>query len=103
RRSMMPAPTRWPPPAHTGPWARAPRRTRGKRSNRSVDTQKPRTYTVRAFGDGRLAQLGERMDHTHEVAGSIPAPPTSLRSLRELRLGKPATGISARRAKAATL
>src|SRR5690349_12008930 len=39
--------------------------------------------------DGRLAQLVERLLYTQDVGGSSPSPPTSLRSLRELRLGRP--------------
>ena len=38
-------------------------------------------------GEGRLAQLVERLLYTQDVGGSSPSPPTSLRSLRELRLG----------------
>jgi hypothetical protein len=33
--------------------------------------------------------MGERVNGIHEVGGSIPPGSTSLRSLRELRLGKP--------------
>src|SRR3954462_1614954 len=47
----------------------------------------------RLFRDGRdgaIAQLGERVVRNDEVGGSIPPGSTSLRSLRELRLGKPA-------------
>ena len=40
--------------------------------------------------DGAIAQLGERVVRNDEVGGSIPPGSTSLRSLRELRLGKPA-------------
>ena len=39
--------------------------------------------------DGAIAQLGERVVRNDEVGGSIPPGSTSLRSLRELRLGKP--------------
>jgi hypothetical protein len=39
---------------------------------------------------GAVAQLGERLVRNEEVSGSIPLGSTSLRSLRELRLGKPA-------------
>ena len=39
---------------------------------------------------GAIAQLGERIVRNDEVGGSIPPGSTSLRSLRELRLGKPA-------------
>src|SRR5215471_2614949 len=38
---------------------------------------------------GAIAQLGERLHGMQEVGGSIPPGSTSLRSLRELRLGKP--------------
>ena len=40
--------------------------------------------------DGAIAQLGERIVRNDEVGGSIPPGSTSLCSLRELRLGKPA-------------
>src|SRR5579871_904348 len=40
-------------------------------------------------GNGAIAQLGERLHGMQEVGGSIPPGSTSLRSLRELRLGKP--------------
>src|SRR5262249_22466037 len=43
-------------------------------------------------GEGRhgaVAQLGERLVRNEEVRGSIPLGSTSLRSLRELRLGGP--------------
>src|SRR6476646_4165416 len=43
---------------------------------------------------GRLAQLVERLLYTQDVGGSSPSPPTSLRSLRELRLGQPAQRFS---------
>ena len=39
--------------------------------------------------NGAIAQMGERVNGIHEVGGSIPPGSTSLRSLRELRLGKP--------------
>ena len=39
--------------------------------------------------NGAIAQLGERVVRNDEVGGSIPPGSTSLRSLRELRLGKP--------------
>ena len=42
---------------------------------------------------GRLAQLVERLLYTQNVGGSSPSPPTSLRSLCELRLGKPALDV----------
>ena len=51
--------------------------------------------------DGAIAQLGERVVRNDEVGGSIPPGSTSLRSLRELRLGKPGRPIVAKRAKAA--
>src|ERR1700741_1670173 len=44
--------------------------------------------------DGAIAQLGERIVRNDEVGGSIPPGSTSLRSLRELRLGKPAPDCS---------
>jgi hypothetical protein len=37
--------------------------------------------------------MGERVNGIHEVGGSIPPGSTSLRSLRELRLGKPKNEI----------
>ena len=46
--------------------------------------------------DGAIAQLGERVVRNDEVGGSIPPGSTSLRSLRELRLGKPAKSIIAK-------
>ena len=39
---------------------------------------------------GAIAQLGERLNGIQEVGGSTPPGSTSFRSLRELRLGKPA-------------
>jgi putative endonuclease len=39
--------------------------------------------------DGAIAQLGERVVRNDEVGGSIPPGSTSLRWLRQLRLGKP--------------
>jgi putative endonuclease len=39
---------------------------------------------------GAVAQLGERLVRNEEVRGSTPLGSTSLRSLRELRLGEPA-------------
>ena len=45
-------------------------------------------------GNGAIAQLGERVVRNDEVGGSIPPGSTSLRSLRELRLGKPRRGLS---------
>ena len=50
---------------------------------------------------GAIAQLGERLHGMQEVGGSIPPGSTSLRSLRELWLGKPGKSIGAKRAKAA--
>src|SRR5207244_8571569 len=50
---------------------------------------------------GPVAQWLEPAAHNGLVAGSSPAGPTSLRSLRELRLGKPAHDLSkAKRVKA---
>jgi hypothetical protein len=46
--------------------------------------------------DGAIAQLGERVVRNDEVGGSIPPGSTSLRSLRELRLGKPGKSIVAK-------
>jgi hypothetical protein len=39
--------------------------------------------------------------YTDGVGGSSPSPPTSLRSLRELRLGKPSADLSGEASKAA--
>ena len=47
------------------------------------------TAVVALFG-GAVAQLGERLVRNEEVRGSNPLGSTSLRSLRDLRLGKPA-------------
>ena len=44
--------------------------------------------------DGAIAQLGERLHGMQEVGGSIPPGSTSLRSLRELRLGRPERALS---------
>ena len=41
------------------------------------------------FWYGAIAQLGERVLCKHEVVGSIPTGSTSLRWLRQLRLGEP--------------
>jgi hypothetical protein len=41
------------------------------------------------FWYGAIAQLGERVLCKHEVVGSIPSGSTSLRWLRQQRLGKP--------------
>src|SRR3954462_6802501 len=53
--------------------------------------------------DGGIAQLGERVVRNDEVGGSIPPGSTSLRRLRQLRLGKPSSSegcrVVARRAK----
>ena len=57
--------------------------------------------TFEAARGGAIAQLGERVVRNDEVGGSIPPGSTSLRSLRELRLGKPSKPIVAKRAKAA--
>ena len=46
--------------------------------------------------DGAIAQLGERVVRNDEVGGSIPPGSTSLRSLRELRLGSPKVCSEAR-------
>ena len=46
--------------------------------------------------EGAIAQLGERIVRNDEVGGSIPPGSTSLRSLRELRLGKPENSIVAK-------
>ena len=55
------------------------------------------------FWYGAIAQLGERVLCKHEVVGSIPSGSTSLRWLRQLRLGEPDCGegchVEARRAK----
>jgi hypothetical protein len=56
---------------------------------------------TRAASKGAIAQLGERVVRNDEVGGSIPPGSTSLRSLRELRLGKPGQSLAAKRAKAA--
>ena len=45
---------------------------------------------------GAIAQLGERLHGMQEVGGSIPPGSTSLRSLRELRLGKPGKSLVAK-------
>jgi hypothetical protein len=44
--------------------------------------------------DGAIAQLGERIVRNDEVGGSIPPGSTSIRSLRELRLGKPHSALT---------
>ena len=46
--------------------------------------------------EGAIAQLGERLHGMQEVGGSIPPGSTSLRSLRELRLGKPGKSLVAK-------
>ena len=55
-----------------------------------------RRLLCEAAAEGAIAQLGERVVRNDEVGGSIPPGSTSLRSLRELRLGKPRTGLSQR-------
>jgi hypothetical protein len=55
----------------------------------------------RPLAAGPVAQWLEPAAHNGLVAGSSPAGPTSLRSLRELRLGKPVPQRAAKRAKAA--
>ena len=50
--------------------------------------------TPRGGRDGAIAQLGERVVRNDEVGGSIPPGSTSLRSLRELRLGRPHRALS---------
>src|SRR5476649_2320357 len=60
-----------------------------------------RSHRDRGGRDGAIAQLGERVVRNDEVGGSIPPGSTSLRSLRELRLGKPRRSFVAKRAKAA--
>ena len=45
---------------------------------------------------GAIAQLGERLHGMQEVGGSIPPGSTSLRSLRELRLGRPGKSLVAK-------
>src|ERR1700759_1730788 len=49
----------------------------------------PVQETFEAARGGAIAQLGERVVRNDEVGGSIPPGSTSLRSLRELRLGQP--------------
>src|SRR5881227_3661451 len=46
-------------------------------------------FEIQDGRDGAIAQLGERVVRNDEVGGSIPPGSTSLRSLRELRLGMP--------------
>ena len=57
----------------------------------------------RGSSKGAIAQLGERLHGMQEVGGSIPPGSTSLRWLRQLRLGKPYRSegcrVVARRAK----
>ena len=48
------------------------------------------------FWYGAIAQLGERVLCKHEVVGSIPSGSTSLRWLRQLRLGEPDRGEGCR-------
>ena len=59
-----------------------------------------RLHSLRGGRDGAIAQLGERVVRNDEVGGSIPPGSTSLRSLRELRLGKPGTAFCTKSAKA---
>ena len=54
-------------------------------------------YRPLRAGGGAVAQLGERRNRTAEVRGSNPLGSTSLRSLRELRLGKPRGSLRALR------
>ena len=53
-------------------------------------------FEIQDGRDGAIAQLGERVVRNDEVGGSIPPGSTSLRSLRELRLGKPGKSIVAK-------
>ena len=46
--------------------------------------------------DGAIAQLGERVVRNDEVGGSIPPGSTSLRWLRQPRLGKPSLSEGSR-------
>jgi hypothetical protein len=55
---------------------------------------RPLRITSETGRDGAIAQLGERVVRNDEVGGSIPPGSTSLRSLRELRLGKPTRVLS---------
>jgi hypothetical protein len=78
---------------------RQPTRSRGKSAENGPTTPQaiafplvrhPR-HTARSPSASRaVSSVRERSLHTREVAGSIPAPPTSLRLLRKLLLGKPA-------------
>ena len=54
----------------------------------------PNQGIVLKSGYGAIAQLGERLHGMQEVGGSIPPGSTSLRSLRELGLGKPRSVLS---------
>jgi hypothetical protein len=54
----------------------------------------PMTHS--SSGYGAIAQLGERVLCKHEVVGSIPSGSTSLRWLRQLRLGEPDRGEGCR-------
>ena len=49
----------------------------------------PARIHVIPAAEGAIAQLGERVVRNDEVGGSIPPGSTSLRWLRQLRLGKP--------------
>src|ERR1700722_10430425 len=53
--------------------------------------QKPAAFWPGFILGGAVAQLGERLVRNEEVRGSTPLGSTSLRSLRELRLGRPKT------------
>jgi hypothetical protein len=55
-----------------------------------------RFLTLRRGHPGAIAQLGERIVRNDEVGGSIPPGSTSLRWLRQLRLGKPYRGEGCR-------
>ena len=55
-----------------------------------------RVGSYRGGRDGAIAQLGERVVRNDEVGGSIPPGSTSLRSLRELRLGRPGKSFVAK-------
>src|SRR3984957_16255517 len=60
-----------------------------------------RRHCSRRGRDGAIAQLGERVVRNDEDGGSIPPGSTSLRWLRQLRLGKPHRSLGAKPAKAA--
>ena len=67
------------------------RRRRSRRKRRPDDSRAARDSHMRQSISriGAIAQLGERLHGMQEVGGSIPPGSTNLRSLRELRLGKP--------------